>query len=795
MLDLKTALMALRFMGFAQVFRSIQYAVRRDVWERRRERDRQEGEAVLPGAIRGYETDARGVLLDLEALSLDIHFLTDDFVRITWTPGDLPVPYALERTEWPIVDLKVLELPAAIRVESPALEIQIEQGGGIAFHLPGGELLRSEYPPRRSGERWMHAVELSPQAGVYGLGERSVGPNLRPGHYRLFNSDAGGSYGPQADPLYLSIPVIISFEEGRGCLVFFENSYEGSISIDERISTEFEGGALRYYVAFGSAEHLIFRYTQLTGRPPIPPRWALGYHQCRWGYRTEADIREVVQGFIEHDLPLSAVHFDIDYMDGYRVFSVDRSNFPDLPALIGELAQKEIHAVAILDPGVKVDPDYHVYTEGIAGGMFCKLPDGSLLRAPVWPGWCVFPDFSNPTARAWWGSQYARLLDLGVSGVWHDMNEPAAFAAWGRMTFPSVTQHDLDGRGGDHREAHNLYGLLMNWAGFDALKALRPERRPWLLSRSGWAGLQRYAWKWTGDTESSWDALRMTIATILNTGLSGIAYSGPDIGGFSHHPDKELYLRWFQLAAFLPFFRTHSATGTPAREPWRYDEQTLNIARRYLQLRYRLLPYFYTLAWEAHHKGFPLVRPLFWFHPGDTDLYAIDDAFMLGQALLVAPVVGEGLTKRTIRLPEGRWVDFWEDTVYEGPREIELLAPLQHLPLLVSAGSILPMEERECLSLHLYPPAVGECAAQVYMDAGDGYGPWRVEHLLQARVANILELTRTSEGDYPFPYEQIEIVLHTIRCERAQVDGRDCALDEQRLVLKDFHRIHFELIE
>jgi alpha-glucosidase len=253
----------------------------------------------------------------------------------------------------------------------------------------------------------------------------------------------------------------------------------------------------------------------------------LGYHQSRWGYKNEADIRQVAQGFQTHDLPLSAIHLDIDYMDGYRVFTVDRDRFPDLAQLAQDLAAQGIKTVTILDPGVKVDPKYFLYQEGQQGNHFCKLPGGKDLEGLVWPGWSVYPDFTHPATRSWWGRQYPRLLDQGVAGIWHDMNEPTSFAAWGDMTIPLNTRHDLDGAQGDHRQAHNLYGLLMNRAGYEALRSLRPQRRPWLISRSGWAGLQRYAWNWTGDIESTWEALRMTIPTLLGQGLSGLAFSGP----------------------------------------------------------------------------------------------------------------------------------------------------------------------------------------------------------------------------------------------------------------------------
>ena len=352
------------------------------------------------------------------------------------------------------------------------------------------------------------------------------------------------------------------------------------------------------------------RFTELTGRAPLPPRWVLGFHQSRWGYKTDLDIRQVMAGFKEHDLPLGAIHLDIDYMDGYRVFTVDTQRFPDLKALANELHQQGTRLVTIIDAGVKLDPGYRIYQSGLEQNLFCKLPNGKVLSGLVWPGQSVFPDFTNPQVRQAWGEKYSFLLDQGVDGIWHDMNEPTSFVAWGDMTLPLSTCHDLEGHPGDHRQAHNYYALLMNRATFEGLRRLNPDRRPWIISRSGYAGLQRYAWNWTGDTETSWDALRRTIGTVIGLGLSGIPFTGPDVGGFSGSPSAELFIRWLELGAFLPFFRTHSSLGTPRREPWVYGEPYTSIARQVLKNRLRLLPYLYSSVWQTCQTGIPMARPL-----------------------------------------------------------------------------------------------------------------------------------------------------------------------------------------
>jgi len=496
----------------------------------------------------------------------------------------------------------------------------------------------------------------------------------------------------------------------------------------------------------------------------------------------DGEVRDLVEGFRSNDLPLSAVHLDIHYMDDYRVFTVNRERFSDLPALSKEMADEGVKLVAILDPGVKVDGDYPLFRDGAHRKAFCETADGRTVQAPVWPGWCAFPDFTSSEVRKWWGEQYAKVVEWGVSGVWHDMNEPAAFAAWGEPTLPRCTRHDFDSRGGDHREAHNLYALLEARAAHEALQKLRPGQRPWILSRSGWAGLQRYAWTWTGDSESNWWSLKQSIRFALSLGMVGIPYNGPDIGGFGGSPSPELFARWFQMAAFLPFFRTHCAVFAPRREPWVFGEPTTSIIRGALKLRYRLLPYFYTLAWAASQKGAPLVRPLFWLDESDSSLRSVDDQFLLGDALLVAPVVQQGAKTRRVVLPKGRWARFsisdfrfsispgeevvrgmgGRDEVLEGPGEVEVPVTMEEVPVFVREGSVIPMREEGKVVLHAWPGRDGEVRARgtLYSDSGDGFDEGRVDTLEVVRTLSGWELKRSSSGPETAGPQELPLVVH-----------------------------------
>ncbi len=789
MQSIREIIRSIRSVGMVIPLQTIRYAMLRDRLERRLRKKERPALDIQPGRLINYELIDSGARYYFVRAELEVKFLAPDLVRITWQPGSLPLPYALAKTDWPAVELETRDRG----ISSSQIEVRVTEEGDLEFLNAEGDLLCRERAPLHLGESWSVQVDLTPDEHIYGLGDRSSPLNLRGGKYRMWNSDPRGSYGPGDDPLYLNIPAYISLHSRGSSLVFHENSHDGTVTIEDHMVVTFNDGALRHYFMTGTPPQLLERYTELTGRPVLPPRWAFGYHQSRWGYKSEGIVRELVAGFFEHALPLSVIHLDIDYMDGYRVFTVDSERFPDLRGLAQELESQGIKLVAIIDVGVKCDSQYSVYNEGLSEDVFCKRPDDKVLYGPVWPGWCAFPDFTRDKTRSWWGSYYKGLLDLGVAGFWHDMNEPTAFSAWGDYTLPLNIRHDLEGRGGDHGEAHNLYGLLMNRSGYEALRELHPDQRPWIVSRSGWAGVQRYAWHWTGDTESSWSTLRMTVPMILNLGLSGVPFVGPDVGGFSGSPSAELFLRWFQLATFLPFFRTHSATHTSHREPWTFGEPYLTIIREFLLLRYKLLPYLYTLAWYANQYGHPMVRPLFWHDVEDPSLWAVDDAFLLGENLLVAPILEESARSRVLVLPKGNWFNFWDDTILQGPDKVELDASLERIPLFVSAGCVLSLENNGFLELHLYPPHDEPGRNLIFSDEGDGYGKSRLDRFDLTREGNEIHLDWVKEGEYSFPYSEIEVYMHGVRLTSAHVDETEVSCIDNRIRVQEFNRIRFRI--
>lgn len=805
MASIKEIILLLRSNGLEQVLRILRFTLARgglDTPYYKKMGERNQMPAALPGMLKRVVPHQSGASFSFENAELQVQFLAGDLVRLTWLPGSLPPPYALEERTWPEIYIEASETEAGWRLASSVLRLVVGNQGELNFMDSAGRSLRRELPPERHGNgdwaAWTARIQPEEGSFYYGLGDQAGPFNLAGTAHEFWNTDPGGSFGPGTDPLYMPLPVYCCQHAQGSYLLFYENAHKGSLQFsggaaanpNSPTTVQFERGALQAYFIAGPVQQAVERFGELTGKPELPPLWSLGYHQSRWGYKTSQDIEEVAQGFKDHDMPLSAIHLDIDYMDGYRVFTVDRQRFPDLAGLTASLDTAGIKTVPIIDPGVKVDEKYPVYKEGLQQGCFCRLPDGKVLRGLVWPGWSVYPDFTDPKTRVWWDRQYQPLLDAGVAGIWHDMNEPTSFSAWGGMALPLATRHNLDGTQGDHLEGHNLFALEMNHAGYQALKEARPERRPWLISRAGWVSQQRYTWKWSGDTESSWGSLRMTIANALGMGLSGQPYTGPDIGGFSGSPTPELYLRWFQMAAFLPFFRTHSAVGTARREPWVYGEPYTSIVRQFLKLRYRLLPYLYSLAWETSRTGRPLVRPLFWHDTDNRDLWGVDDAFLLGDRLLIAPVLQENAASRIVHLPHGEWVDYWGGRVHQGGQSIEVPVNLETIPVFVRAGSILPEKEGEVLHLGIYAPGKNEPwldpALSLYSDAGDGYGNFRVDNLIAKPDTQGIDIHWESQGAFPFPYTGIQLDFRATHPVGICIDGVDGGTQENVVLTAPF---------
>ncbi|WP_328832719.1 glycosyl hydrolase [Streptomyces sp. NBC_00252] len=736
--------------GAAQGLRTVRAA-----WRRRRADAsglpaRGAERARVPGPVRDAVPGPGGGIVRFSRSELRITVAVNGAVFWGWDGAGPEPSYALGG-RCPEPDPRAVLEPdkdGGWRVVAERVTVAVSRHGAVEVRTPGGVTLRRDLPPRwwepvgGGTARWMQRSEVAADARFFGLGGRASGPRLRDGTYRLWNTDPGHAFAPGDDPLYVTMPVQLVVADAATHLVFHDTSWDGTVTLREgeegagsghdRAGTSdlrMDGGPLRCWVVVGTPARVLHAWASLTGAPALPPAWALGHHHARWGFGSEQEVRRIVAGYQEHGLPLDAVHLDIDHYDEHQVFTVDHEHFPKLPVLAEELRRDGIRLVSVVDPAVKAVPGNAVYDSGTAEDAFVRDASGRLVRGVVWPGEAVFPDFTHARVREWWGGLYKERLSQGFTGFWHDMNEPTSFAAFGESTLPRSARHDLDGRGGDHREAHNVYALCMARAAYEALRELAPQERPFLFSRSGWAGMQVYGGTWSGDVATGWPGLRASLSLVMGLGLCGVPYSGPDVGGFDGSPSPELYLRWFQLGAYLSLFRTHASLRAGRREPWEFGAEVLEHARVALVERRRLLPYFMTLAHLARRTGAPYVRPLWWGAPEDRALRDCEDAFLLGDCLLVAPVLDPGSDRRAVQLPRGRWYDTETERAYEGPAQILVDAPLSRIPVLARAGAVLPVRGADGgLELEVWAPARGRTGGGLVVpDAGDGWDEPEIE--------------------------------------------------------------------
>jgi alpha-glucosidase len=777
-MDGRELVRSVRVFGSVQGLRAVRAAWRQrrtDAWglpPRGTERAR------VPGPVEAAEPMPGGGIVRFARSELRISVSAGGTVFWGWD-GAGPLPSYAVAGEPPEPDPRAFLEPdtdGGWRVVSERVTVAVSRNGAVEVRTPGGVVLRRDLPPRwwepvaGGPARWVQRSEVPPDARFFGLGGRASGPRLRDGSYRLWNTDPRGSFSPGDDPLYITMPVQFVVADAGTHLAFHDNSWDGRVTLTEgeegagsghdrpgTSEVRMGGGPLRCWVVAGTTPaRVLHGWAALTGAPALPPSWALGPQHARWGFGSEREVRRVVAGYRERGLPLSVLHLDIDHHEAHQVFTVDRERFPDLPGLAAELREQGVRLVSIVDPAVRAEPGNAVYDSGTAVGAFVRDARGNEVQGVVWPGECAYPDFTDPAVREWWGGLYEERLVQGFSGFWHDMNEPVSFSPFGDPTLPRSSRHALDGRGGDHREAHNVYGLTMARAGYEGLRRLRPDERPFLFSRSGWAGMQRYGGTWSGDVSTGWPGLRASLSLVLGLGLCGVPYSGPDVGGFDGSPSPELFLRWFQLGAWLPLFRTHAAIDAGRREPWEFGPEVLEHARVALAERERMRPYFVTLAQLARLTGAPYVRPVWWGAPEDRALRDCEDAFLLGDALLVAPVLARGADRRAVRLPRGRWYDTATGQAYEGPGQVLLEAPPSRIPVLARAGSVIPVRGADGgLELEVWAPAAGRTGGGlVVRDTGDGWEPAEIERyasrLVDGRVV-VERLTDAGAEDAALP--------------------------------------------
>lgn len=620
---------------------------------------------------------------------------------------------------------------------------------------------------------------------IYGLGDKTGFLNKKGYDYIMWNSD---NPEPQVEnqtfrAMYKSIPFFIVLREECVYGIFLDNTYRSCFDMGFESEAYYSfgavGGELNYYfIAGDSIGEIITGYTSLTGRASLPQMWTLGYQQARWSYGSAEEVLEVARNFRKYGIPCDAIHLDIDYMDNFKVFTTNREAFPDMKELSDELAAMGIKLVSIIDPGVKLEEGYDIYDEGIREGYFAKMGDGSVYQNVVWPGDSVYPDYTSQKVRSWWGNLTKRLTDMGIRGIWNDMNEPASFNG----PLPNEVIFEGDGKKRLHEEVHNVYGHLMAKATYEGLKT-HDGRRPFVITRACYSGSQKYSTAWTGDNQSLWAHLQMSVPQLLNLGMSGMPMVGTDIGGFGSNATPELLCRWVEASCFAPLFRNHSAKYTKRQEPWQFGEETVAINRKYIELHYKFLPYIYDLCYEESKTGLPILRPLVMHYQQDKETWECNDEYLVGSSILVAPVLQQGARERMVYLPEGVWVDYWTGERLGGKRYILREAALDVCPIYIKAGSILPTYEKmqsvepeaiDKLILEFYPEKrtilssgvskwEGSSRYEHYQDNGEDFAYENGEYNLYAFTFSGtrkkgLQVTMLHEG-YGRKYKEMKAVV------------------------------------
>ncbi|HII4439380.1 glycoside hydrolase family 31 protein [Clostridium perfringens] len=565
----------------------------------------------------------------------------------------------------------------------------------ISFRDLEGNIINEDFQPSFKDEKGnVYISKINDCLAYYGLGEKGGDLNKKGCYTENFNTD-----DPETDDdsvtYYKTIPFYVALKEEATYGIFFDNSFRSYFDMGkemgDRIFFGAIGGQIQYYFIPGeNIKEVVKNYTALTGRMEMPPLWSLGYQQCRFSYFSQEEVRELVKTFEEKDIPLDVVYLDIDYMDGFRVMTFKTPNFDDAAGLISDLKEKGIRTITIIDPGVKVDEEYLVFKRGKEGNHFTKKLDGEMFIGAVWPGDSAFPDFSNKYCREWWKSELKKFIsEHGMDGIWNDMNEPCVFNNDHKTMLESCL-HNSDNGVIEHKEFHNRYGFEMSRCSKEAQEELHPNERGFSMTRATYAGGQRYSSVWTGDNMSLWSQMRMSISMNANLGISGFSFVGNDVSGFGLDSSEELFIRWMEMGPFIPIFRNHSNMYTRRQEPWAFGPRAEKIAKKSIELRYELLPYIYDLYYISHKEGLPIFRPMIMEYEKDMNLLNMREQFILGENMIVAPVLYEGERSKTVYLPKGSWFNYFTMEKLQGGKWYKLPCELDEILVFVKEGSIIP---------------------------------------------------------------------------------------------------------
>ncbi len=681
------------------------------------------------GDYTGYDVAGRAVNVHAGQADVRFIFYATDIVRVDFLPLTGSVPdssLVVIRDTSDAVAVSISETDSTLTLTSSSLRVLCRKYPLRMSYLDGaGVPLLAE--PESGGLATVGSSRaanfvLHSSDHFYGTGERGIGLDLVGRSFDSYNTAAYG-YGSALSTMNTNVPFLAST---NGYALYFDNTYPGSFDLGASDQGKFAyvaaGGELTMYViAAPSVQDELERYTWLTGRQPLPPRWAFGYLQSKFGYRNETEARAMVQTMRQKQIPCDAIILDLYWYDKMGDLTWNTTNFPDPFQMMSDFLAAGFKTIAITEPYIiNSSPNW---AEASAGGYLATDSNGTSYLLPNW--WsCNCPasllDITNPSARSWWWGKHPAFFGAGLAGIWTDLGEPERH--------PDDMKHVL----GTASKVHNVYDLLWAQADFEGFNAFRPDRRLFNLTRSGFAGIQRYGVvPWSGDVRKSFGGLAVQLPMLLNMGMSGLAYHNSDIGGFCcGTTTAELYVRWMEYGTFCPIARAHGAgpaVGGQDTEPWAFGAAAESIATKYIRLRYELLPYTYTMAHENYASGMPLARPLLFEQP-DANTFNESSSYLWGDAFLVSPVVEAGQSSKTVYLPAGTWYDYWTDVQYTGGQAVTVSAPLDVLPLFVRGGSIVPMQsvmnfsdERplDTLTLSIYPLRDQPAAFTLYED--DGY--------------------------------------------------------------------------
>ncbi|HEY1193079.1 glycoside hydrolase family 31 protein [Flavobacterium sp.] len=768
---------------------------------------------LYPSKIVSYEHEGDSIFFNTDnKVILKVTVLRDSLIRFRFTTKGYfsnDFSYAIDKTQlhgYNFLEVTEQETYFEIRTSKVKCKIQKADLRLAIYDLNDFLILEDElgFHWEESYEYGGNIVKMSKYAKdgecYYGLGDKATQMNLKGKRVENFATDQY-AYQKDQEPLYKVVPFYIGLHNKQSYGIFFDNTFRTFFDFcqERRNVTSFwaEGGEMNYYFVYGpQMQDVVTTYTDLTGKPELPPLWVLGYHQCKWSYYPESKVKEITSKFRELQIPCDAIYLDIDYMEGFRCFTWNKNYFPDPKRMVSELAEDGFKTIVIIDPGIKIDKDYWVYKEALEKDYFCKRADGPYMKGKVWPGECNFPDYTNPVVREWWAGLFKELIaDIGVKGVWNDMNEPAVMEVPNK-TFPMDVRHVYDGNPCSHRKAHNIYGTQMARATYHGVKRFAYPKRPFVITRSAYSGAQRYTSSWTGDNVATWEHLWIANIQVQRLSISGMGFTGSDIGGFAEQPTGELYARWIQLGVFHPFCRTHSSGDHGNQEPWAFDEEVINITRKFVSLRYQLLPYLYTMFWQYIEEGVPMLKPLVYYDQDDTQTHYRNDEFIFGNQILVCPILEPNAVGRRMYIPRGEWYNYWTNELFIGGREIWIDTKFDEIPVFVKAGAIIPKYpvqqyvgelEFDELTLDVYYKNGKEQSA-VYEDAQDGYDykKGRYSYLSLRNIGKEKELIIQlhKEGKYTTPYTKYKINLIGLPFKVAEIE-----IDNEKI---EFDKINFE---